>query len=184
MLDLGCGSGELLERIGREAAEGTKAVGVEVSEYAILESVRRGVDVIHGDIDQGLEIFEDDAFDVVILSHTLQAVRDVERVVREMLRVGRRAIVSFPNAAHGAQRRRLEDEGLAPQASLLESHRWSDPPPLRLLSIRDFETFCEEQGFRIGDRVALDTEAGKVVSQDANREADLAIFVLERGTPR
>ena len=184
VLDLGCGSGELLERIGREAAEGTKAVGVEVSEYAILESVRRGVDVIHADIDQGLEIFEDDAFDVVILSHTLQAVRDVERVVREMLRVGRRAIVSFPNAAHGAQRRRLEEEGLAPQASLLESHRWSDPPPLRLLSIRDFESFCDEHGFRIGDRVALDTEAGKVVSQDANRDADLAIFVLDRGTPR
>lgn len=181
VLDLGCGSGELLERIGRRSGDGAKAVGVEVSEYAILESVRRGVDVIHADIDQGLEIFEDDAFDVVILSHTLQAVRDVVRVVTEMLRVGRRAIVSFPNAAHGAQRKRLEEEGLAPQASLLESHRWSDPPPLRLLSIRDFESFCDEHGFRIEDRVALDTEAVKVVVDDVNREADLAIFVLERG---
>ncbi len=180
VLDLGCGSGELLKRLERRAGPGRKAVGVELSEYAIVECVRRGVDVIHADIDRGLEIFEDDAFDVVILSHTLQAVRDVERVIAEMLRVGRRAIVSFPNAAHGAQRRRLEEEGLAPQASLLESHRWSDPPPLRLVSIRDFELFCETRGVAIGDRVALDTSSGSVVTDAVNRGADLAIFVLER----
>jgi homoserine O-acetyltransferase len=181
VLDLGCGSGELLERLARRPGAGNrKDIGVELSEYAIVECVRRGVDVIHADIDRGLEIFENDAFDVVILSHTLQAVRDVEGVIAEMLRVGHRAIVSFPNAAHGAQRRRLEDEGLAPQASLLESHRWSDPPPLRVLSIRDFELFCKERGVVIGDRVALDTRAGRVVDRDVNRNADLAIFVLER----
>ncbi len=184
VLDLGCGSGELLERLARAApAAGRRALGVEVSEYAILECVRRGVEVIHGDLDNGLELFEDDAFDVVILSHTLQAVGDVERVIAEMLRVGRRAIVSFPNAAHETQRRRLGEEGLAPQASLLESHRWSDPPPLRVLSIRDFERFCAERGVAIGDRVALDTGAGAVVEDDVNRSADLAIFVLERSDP-
>ncbi len=180
VLDLGCGYGELLVRLQRE--RDSRVVGVELSEYAIVECARRGVEVVHADIDHGLEIFEDDAFDVVVLSQTLQAVRDVDRVIAEMLRVGRKGIVSFPNAAHEAQRKRLAAEGRAPVASLLHSHRWFDAPPLRLLSIRDFEEFGEGRSFTIERRVALDSTTGVAVSTDAERNADLAIFVLERGT--
>jgi len=179
VLDLGCGSGELMVRLRSE--RDSRVVGIELSEYAIVDCARRGVDVIHADIDHGLEIFEDDAFDVVVLSHTLQAVRDVDRVVAEMLRVGGRGIVSFPNAAHEAQRKRLATEGRAPKGSLLDSHRWSDPPPLRLLSIRDFEEFCAARAVAIERRVALDSATGTAVPDDPNRNADLAIFVLERG---
>ena len=179
VLDLGCGWGELLLRLRRDGPP-RRAIGVELSEHAILECVRRGVEVIHADLDQGLEIFEDDAFDVVVLSHTLQAVRDVDRVVADMLRVGRRGIVSFPNAAHAAQRRRLEEEGRAPRSSLLETHRWSDPPPLRLLSIRDFEDFCAERGIAIEGLLALDSASGGRIPLDPHREADLAIFVIRR----
>ena len=179
VLDLGCGHGELLLRLRRDGAP-QRAVGVELSERAIVECVRRGVE-IHADLDQGLEIFEDNAFDVVVLSHTLQAVRDVDRVVAEMLRVGRRGIVSFPNAAHAAQRRRLEEEGRAPRSSLLETHRWSDPPPLRVLSIRDFEDFCAERDIAIEALLALDVAGGGRIPLDPHREADLAIFFIRRG---
>jgi methionine biosynthesis protein MetW len=95
-----------------------------------------------------------------------------------MLRVGRRAIVSFPNAARAAQRERLTREGRAPESSLLHPHPWYAAPPLRLLSILDFETFCSERGIFVERLVALDSETGVTVVEDANRLADLAIFVL------
>jgi len=178
VLDLGCGSGELMHRL-RDRGHST-LMGAELSEQAIVGCTRRGLPVIHTDIDHGLGIFSDGQFDTVVLSQTLQAVGDVEPVLREMLRVGRRVIVSFPNAAHERNRRRLNEEGRAPNSSVLHAHRWSDAPPLRLISILDFEELCDREDLRIERRLALDTEAGCQVEHDPNRNADLAIFVLEQ----
>jgi homoserine O-acetyltransferase len=178
VLDLGCGSGELLERLRDHGHD--PVMGVENHERAIVDCTRRGLPVIHADIDQGLGVFADDQFDVVVLSQTLQAVNDVEQVLREMLRVASHAIVSFPNAAHHAQRTRLSEEGLAPNSALDDRHQWSDPPALRVFSIRDFERFCEEHGLRVQQFVALDTDTRSRVEEDANLNAHLAIFVLSR----
>jgi homoserine O-acetyltransferase len=178
VLDLGCGSGELLHRL--RARGHTTLMGAELSVPAILSCTRRGLPVIHTDIDRGLGIFADGQFDTVVLSQTLQAVGDVERVLREMLRVGRRVIVSFPNAAHERNRRRLDEEGRAPHSSVLHAHHWYDAPPLRLISILDFEELCDRQSLHIERRLALDTRGRRQVERDPNRNADLAIFVLEQ----
>jgi len=176
VLDLACGSGELLHRL-REAGH-ANLMGVELSERAIVDCTRRGLSVVHADIDKGLGAFADGQFDVVVLSQTLQVVDDVQRVLREMLRVGRRGIVSFPNAAHERNRQRLAGEGRAPESVLTGAHRWYDPPPLRLFSILDFEELCGRLELRVERRVALDLRGGRQVREDVNRLADFAIFVI------
>ncbi len=153
-------------------------MGIDLSPQAIVECTRRGLSAIQSDLDDGLEFFPDDHFDTVVLSQTLQAVRDVERVVSELLRVGRQALVSFPNAAFAEHRRRLAEEGRIPDMALPEAHRWHDSPPLRLFSIRDFEVFCDDRGISIHRLVALEEGTDAEVEDDPNLNADLAIFVL------
>ncbi|HPG24557.1 MAG TPA: homoserine O-acetyltransferase, partial [Myxococcota bacterium] len=176
VLDLGCGSGELLARLRAEGHG--PLIGVEVSETAIVDCARRGLPVVHADIDQGLDAFADAQFDVVVLSQTLQAVGDVRRALREVARVGRRGIVSFSNVGYAAHRERLGREGRAPQPSDHDPHPWWGSPALRLFSILDFEELCDEMGLGIERRVALDRARGRVVEDDPNRLADLAIFVI------
>ena len=134
--------------------------------------------MIHGDLNLGLPFFGDAQFDCVILSQTLQAVCDVKRVVREMLRVGRRAIVSFSNLAFREYRSQLAECGRAPRLPGAETCAWYDTPIVRFLSITDFIEFCGEQGIRIHEQIALDTHARRQVDDDPNLNADLAIFVL------
>jgi homoserine O-acetyltransferase/O-succinyltransferase len=116
----------------------------------------------------------------VILSQTLQTVLDVPRVLADMLRVGRRGIVSFPNIAYHRHRRQLAEEGRAPHGHGLQEFQWYDTPNLRFLSIADFEQFCRSHGFRILEQVALDTAADAPVQTDPNLNADVAIAVLSR----
>ena len=130
---------------------------------------------------RGLASFADGQFDYVLLSQTLQAVRDVERVVDDMLRVGRMCIVSFPNMAYKTLRRMLAEEGRAPRSAGQLRYRWYNSPNIRFLSIRDFEEFCHAKNVRIHHRITLDTELGTEVFDDPNRNADLAIFVISRG---
>jgi methionine biosynthesis protein MetW len=176
VLDLGCGTGGLLARLNRRGHDRT--VGVELDEKAVLACVRRGLDVVQFDLDEGLASFGDGQFDFVVLSQTLQAVRDVERIVREMLRVGRRCVVSFPNFAYWKLRRMLAEQGRAPEAPGLLRFKWYNTPNIRFLTIADFQDFCREKGVRILKLVALDTEQGKEVADDPNLNADLAIFVI------
>ena len=164
----------------KRANRSNSLMGAELSEQAIVDCTRRGLPVVHTDIDRGLGIFADGQFDTVVLSQTLQVVGDVKRVLHEMLRVGRRAIVSFPNAAHEDNRKRLAEEGRAPEPAVIGTHRWHDRPPLRLFSILDFEDFCAQEGLRVERRLALDTRARRPIERAPNRNADLAIFVLER----
>ncbi len=178
VLDLGCGDGQLLTMLHRRGHE--HLVGVELDEQAVIACVWRGVDVIQADLNKGLAAFGDRQFDFVVLSQTLQAVRDVEGIVREMLRVGRRCIVSFPNFAYHKLRKILAEQGRAPESPGQLRYKWYDSPNIRFCSIADFQQFCAERSIGVHRMIALDTEAGQEVRDDPNYYADLAIFVISR----
>jgi homoserine O-acetyltransferase len=178
VLDLGCGTGRLLARLKHHGRG--RLVGVELDERKILGALRRNLDVIQADLNAGLRAFADQQFDCVVLSQTLPAVKDVEGVIAEMLRVGATGIVSFPNLAFHKLRRILAEEGRAPRAYGWLKDKWYDTADIRFLSIKDFEEFCREKKIHIQRRIALDTEAGREITADVNHDADLAIFVLGR----
>lgn len=178
VLDLGCGAGGLLAQLRSRGHD--RLVGIELDEQAIITCADRGLDVVQADLNQGLASFLDEQFDIVVLSQTLQTVTDVARILSEMLRVGRRGIVSFPNLGYWKYRTQLADEGRAPQVDRSRGHHWYNTPNLRFLSISDFEVFCRDQGYRIHQRVPLDTEARRRVDDEPNLNADVAIMVLSR----
>jgi homoserine O-acetyltransferase len=154
--------------------------GVELDEEAIVSCSRLGLDVLHLDLNQHLDAFLDGSYDCVVLSRTLQAVLDVEGLLAEILRIGRRGIVSFPNFAYGKLRKMLYEQGRAPESEGVLRYKWYNTPNRRFFSIADFEDLCRERNIRIHRRVALDTEAREEVVEDPNYNADLAIFVISR----
>ena len=180
VLDLGCARGTLLSLLKQRGHD--RVMGVELEEAAVVACVQRGLDVIQADLNQGLHQFKNRQFDFVLLSQTLQTVLDVEGIVDDMLRVGRRCIVSFPNFAYRRLRKMLAADGRAPEAPGLLRFKWYNSPNTRFLSIVDFREFCQEKGIRVHRCVALDTESGRDVqeSNDPNLNADLAIFVISR----
>jgi len=178
VLDLGCGGGEMLLRLEQRGLG--RLQGVEISQQHVLASVQRGADCIHADLDEGLDRFADKQFDCVLLSRTLQAVRNVERVIDDMLRVGRKCIVSFPNYAFAPLRRMLAEDGRAPEAPGLLRHRWYNTPNIRFFSIADFQELCEAKGLTVHRLVALNTETQQEIADEPNLNADLAIFVISR----
>jgi homoserine O-acetyltransferase/O-succinyltransferase len=178
VLDLGCGRGSLLVKLRED--ENRKLMGLEINEQDVLFCLQRGLDVVQADLNSGLAPFSDAQFDYVVLSHTLQAVRDVERLITDMLRVGRRSIVSFPNFAYHKLCKMLTEQGKSPVSSGLLRHEWYNTPNIRFFTIADFEEFCRERRIRIHERIALDTEDGHVISDNANLFADMAIFVISR----
>ena len=156
-------------------------MGIELDEQAILACVRRGLDVVQADLNQGLAAFADGQFDFVVLSQTLQAVLDVERVLAEMLRVGPAGHRQLSRtSATGSSASSLAEEGRAPRAGTLLGYNWYNSPNVRFLSIADFEEFCREKGITIHQQIALDTEAGCEVHDDPNLNADMAIVVISR----
>jgi homoserine O-acetyltransferase/O-succinyltransferase len=176
VLDLGCGNGLLLSLL--RDRDHSRLMGIELDELAVVECVRRGLDVVQADLNQGLANFADGQFDVVLLSQTLQTVIDVRTVIREMLRVGKRGIVSFPNLGYHKLREQLSERGRAPLVALGGGSRWYETHNVRFLTIADFEEFCRDHAITIHETVALDTETGRRISEDPNRNADLAIVVL------
>jgi methionine biosynthesis protein MetW len=178
VLDLGCGRGSLLVKLRRLGAR--NLMGLELNEDDMLYCLQRGLDVVQADLNDGLEPFSDSQFDYVVLSHTLQAVRDVELLIADMLRVGGRSIVSFPNFAYHKLRKVLGEQGRSPVSSGLLRHEWYNTPNIRFFTIADFEEFCLKRNIRVHERIALDTEGGRVVTEDFNLLADMAIFVISK----
>lgn len=153
VLDLGCGDGTLLAHLGE-----TKSVtgyGIEIDPDNIARCIAHGVDVIHTDLDRGLQDFEDDGFDYVIMTQSLQALHFPVRVLEEMLRIGREAITSFPNMGHWKCRWQLAVSGHMPVTRALP-HRWYDTPNIHLCTVHDFERLCREQGYHVLRRAAVD----------------------------
>ena len=178
VLDVGCGGGALLARL--RARGHRPLLGVELDEDELLAAVRRGLDVVQYDLEAGLAPFRDGQFDVVVLSQTLQSVVHTERIIDETLRVGRQVILSFPNFAYHKLRRMLAQEGRSPKSEGPYSFEWYDTPNRRFPSIADVEDFCRAKGIHMARQMYLDSEAGRWVTDDPNRNADVAVVVLSR----
>ncbi|HTA42636.1 MAG TPA: methionine biosynthesis protein MetW [Bryobacteraceae bacterium] len=173
VLDLGCGDGEMLAWLMEH--KNVQARGVEISPTKVRRAIARGVSVYQGDINEGLQDYPDKAFDYVILSQTLQETRAPLLVLRDLLRVARRAIVSFPNFGHWGVRLAMLRTGTAPKTDLFP-HNWYDSPNIHFLSINDFEEFCREQNFPIERRYFL--SGARRVTVLPNLLAQTAVFLL------
>ena len=175
VLDLGCGDGSLLAFL-RGALE-VRGYGVEKDDANLLACMGNGIDVIQMDLEAGLSGFEAQSFDVVILSQTLQAVQNTEKIVHEMLRVGREAIVTFPN--FGYWRHRLQLIGGRMPVSENLPYQWYDTPNVHLCTINDFDNFCEKHNIRIRERRVLTD--GRAVNVMPNLMGSLAMYRVQRG---
>jgi methionine biosynthesis protein MetW len=178
LLDLGCGDGALLAQLISE--KGCRGCGIDIDLEEVRKCISRGVPVYHGDMLEGMAMFEDGRFDCVILSQTLQQTVRPDRVAREMLRVGRRAIISFPNFGHWQVRLQLLLGGRMPVTRVLP-HRWDDTPNIHLLTIKDFLDLCREQKLHVVDRLYLTPTYRRMPGLLANLLASMAIFVIEAG---
>lgn len=179
VLDIGCGDGALLAYLARTKA--VDARGIELGQSGVNACVRHGLSVIQGDADRDLEAFPNGAFDVVVLSQTLQATRQPRRVLEELLRIGKRAIVSFPNFGFWRVRLSLLCRGQMPVTELL-NNSWYDTPNIHLCTIRDFVALCDELDTRIERSLTLDRH-GRPFALDprgslANLLAEQGVFVL------
>lgn len=180
VLDLGCGDGDLLQLLAD--TRGVDGRGLELSQRGVNTCVAKGLSVIQGDADTDLYAYPDDAFDYVILSQTLQAVRRPKEVLENMLRIGRRAIVSFPNFAHWQIRWELAMGGRMPVTDLLPCS-WYETPNIHFCSIRDFMDTTKEIGATIEQGVVLDRK-GRPLRDRApwvwNALGQQAVFMLRR----
>ena len=178
-LDVGCGDGELLAYLVN--SKRVDARGMELSQAGVNACVAGGLSVIQGDADTDLRAYPDAAFDYVILSQTLQATREPREVLEQMLRVGKRAIVSLPNFAHWQVRLRMVFGGRMPQTPSLP-FKWYDTPNIHLCSIDDFRALCRDMGVRVERAIVLNRNSRPLNMPPflANLFGEQAVFMLRR----
>lgn len=179
VLDLGCGDGTLLAHLYE--AQAVTGYGLEIDPDNITRCIARGVDVIQADLDRGLPEFDSNGFDHVIMTQSLQALHFPDRVLDEMLRIGREGIVSFPNMGHWKCRAQLALGGHMPKTRALP-HHWYDTPNIHLCTVHDFERLCAGRGYKILQRAAVDrhhrtTHGARVLP---NLLGESALYRLQR----
>jgi methionine biosynthesis protein MetW len=179
VIDLGCGDGRLLDRLRSE--RGCRVLGVELGEAEVTAVIGRGLSVIRADLDQGLGDIPDDSFDTAVLSQTLQQVQRPTTVLREMLRVARRALVVVPNFGHWRIRLKVIQQGRAPVTDSLP-YEWYDTPNLHVCSMHDIRDLVEQLGMEVVREIPI--IGGRPVERAwwANLRADSAMYVLERAS--
>jgi methionine biosynthesis protein MetW len=179
VLDLGCGDGALLDHLRRERA--VTGYGVEIEIDKVVRCIERGVSVIQGDLDAGLADFDSGSFDYVIMSLTLQAVYFPARVLDEMLRVGREAIVAFPNFGHISCRLQLGFGGHMPMSAALPE-TWYETDNIHLCTIRDFESLCRQRGIRVLQRTVVNHQHRRSLGARLlpNLLGEVALYRFER----
>ena len=173
VLDLGCGDGAMLSYLQRE--RGCSGYGIEIADANVLACVQRGVDVIQLNLDEGLALFADNSFDVVLQIDTLQHLRNAEVMLRETARVGRTGIVAFPNFAHWPNRLSVL-RGRMPVTKRLP-YQWYDTPNIRVGTFKDFEVLALKNKLRIVDSFGL--QNGNIQRILPNMLASTAVFHLE-----
>lgn len=176
VLDLGCGDGLLLERLA--TVRNVRGQGVEFDPDAVVRCIARGVPVFHADLDQGLKGFPDGSFDYVVLEETLQTLHRPMAVLREMLRVGRHGIVSFPNFGYRKVRANLAERGRMPVTPGLP-HQWHDTPNIHLFTLQDFLDWARDNGVAILRGYAQEEGAVRELSEDDNLLAEEVLLVTQ-----
>ncbi len=176
VLDLGCGDGTMLDLLARE--RGCTGYGIELDDGNVLACVRRGVNVIQRNLEDGLDLFDDQAFDVVLQLDTLQHLRNAETMLRETVRVGRTGIVAFPNFAHWPNRLSVL-RGRMPVTRRLP-YQWYDTPNIRVGTFHDFDALARRNRLRVLDAFGL--QDGREVRWLPNARAGTAVFRFDTET--
>lgn len=180
VLDLGCGKGNLLEKLISEKK--VKGLGIEINQDSAVSAMEKGLSVIQGDIDEGLKGFWDKEYDWVVLNQTLQSTEKPDYVIEEMLRVSKKAVVSFPNFAYWKVRFYLFFTGHMPKSKVLP-FEWYDTPNIHLLTVNDFYEFCKKNKIKILKAVYMTNANIKknfLMKKLSNFFAEEVIFVISR----
>lgn len=179
VLDLGCGDGTLLDHLAKHLQ--VTGYGIEIGHDEIRACIERGVNVIEQDIDGGLRNFDNGSFDTVIMTQALQALHSPHLVIGEMLRVGREAIVTFPNFGHWRTRFYLAFRGRMPISESLP-HQWYDTPNIHLCTFHDFELLCRDNHWRVLERLVVDRyhRENGLMQIMPNLLGEIAIYRLTR----
>lgn len=180
VLDLGCGDGTLLAQLIEEKS--VKGLGIEINQDLVISSLEKGLSVIQGDIDEGLKGFKDKEYDWAILNQTLQSTEKPDYVIEEMLRVGKKAVVSFPNFAYWKVRFYLFFTGHMPKSKILP-FEWYDTPNIHLLTINDFYEFCKKRNIKISKAVYMtraNVKKNLFMRLFSNFFTEEVIFVISR----
>jgi methionine biosynthesis protein MetW len=170
VLDLGCGDGSFLQFLQNQKPVHT--YGVEIDDVRVLACVQKGLNVIQQDLEGGLALFDDDSFDTVVLSQTLQTIHQTEKILREVVRVGKESIVSFPNFGHWSHRLAV-GLGRMPVSKSLP-YQWYNTPNVRVLTVEDFEKLASSLGLQVIDQCIL--HDGRQVTLMPNFFGSLALF--------
>jgi len=179
VLGLGCGEGELLHFLKKNKR--VTCTGIELDEDKVAKCIEKGLTVLQGDINEEVLDYPDNAFDYVILSRTLQQIYEPGELVRDMLRIGKKAVVSFPNFSHWRVRLKLLTTGRAPITKQLP-YDWHNTPNIRVIALNDFRRFSREAGFSILREVAINTDhhekSGNIIKLLANLRATYGVFLI------
>ena len=179
VLDLGCGDGEFLELLRDERQ--VRGTGLEIDESKITTAIGRGLNIVEQNMDEGLANFPDQSFDTVVMAHALQAVHYPDRVLEEMLRIGRECIITFPNFGHWKCRLYLGARGRMPVSKFMP-HTWYNTPNIHFCTVRDFEALCYNSGIRILDKSFVgNTESEPLLARlRPNLFATTAVYHITR----